>query len=95
MAKVISGFVSADGKIYDGEGFTVEVHDYGYRITFNTLSRIPNVVAQPWKDPGAGAAISCQTLDQRPSPVTVTMQTLDERGDFRRNSFNFVAVSNE
>ena len=93
MTKVIAGFVSSEGKIYDGEGFTVEVEDYGYRITFNTLSRIPNVVAQPWKD--AGAAISCQTLGQLPSPVMVTIQTVDERGDFRRNSFNFVAVSNE
>lgn len=93
MAKVISGFVNSDGKIYDGEGFTVEVDNYGYRITFNTLSKNPNVVAQPWKD--GGRAISCNTLGQLPSPVAVTIQTVDERGDFQRNAFNFVAVSNE
>ena len=93
MTKIISGGVNDNGGIYDGEGFEVELTSYGYEITFKTLSKFPHLVAQPWKD--YGDATSCQTVASRRDKLALIVQTLDEKGEFKKNAFDFIAVSHE
>ncbi len=92
MANIISGLVDREGKIYEGTGFTVEVEDYGYRITFPDLKKVPTVIGQAWE---IDDAITCVTVGTLPSPVTVAMATLGKDGNFIKNAFAFIAVSND
>jgi len=91
MADIISGLIDRDGSIYEGTGFEVKVEDFGYRITFNTLRKRPTLVAQAWE---VDDAITCVTPGYLPSPVQVIVATLDKDGNFVRNPFSFIAVSN-
>ncbi len=91
MANIITGFIDPNGRILQGEGFAVEA-GYGYLIQFYSLRKPPTLVAQicNYENP-----ITCVSLVQNSYGPEVTVLPLDERGNFIKSSFSFIAVSND
>ncbi|MEM7589999.1 MAG: hypothetical protein AAF383_00490 [Cyanobacteria bacterium P01_A01_bin.83] len=92
MVNVIQGLVDRSGEIVKGSGFKVKEQDYGYEITFPNLNQVPTVIGQAGE---IDDAITCVTVATLPNPVKVLMATLSPDGEFRKNAFAFIAVSND
>ncbi len=53
--------------------------------------QVPTVICQAWE---IDDAITCVTVGFTESPTKVYLRTLDKDGEFVKNGFTFIAVSN-
>lgn len=96
MSNIISGILYQDGTVFAGSGFTCKldtIHgDDMYVLEFPDFKTVPSVISQAWE---IDDAITCLNVGYKLNPTIVMIRTVDKDGEFVKNGFTFVAVSND